>query len=198
MDALSDTTIRGADWYGRDLDRDEYTKVAFFDVDMTELTSPAAVFTECTFTNVRFNVSTHTDSAFVNCAFSRCNFFDATFDRCKLTGSMFDGCAFDLMKVAGRQLVVRRACPARSQRDDFDGVRLREADLNRVALRRRDVRRLRPVGRVDVGVDFTGADLRGSDLGAHRPAHRAAEGRDVDERQAAVLVEALGLSFGPD
>src|SRR6185437_16722330 len=122
---MIDTVIRGEDWYARDLVKDEYTQVAFLDVDMTELSSTGAVFTDCTFTNVRFNVSKHTESAFVNCTFSRCNFFDASFIRCKLTGSVFDGCSFDLMDVDGGNWSFVGLTSAKLSGTTFHGVRLR-------------------------------------------------------------------------
>jgi uncharacterized protein YjbI with pentapeptide repeats len=76
-------------------------RVAFLDVDLTEVVDEGSVFSECTFSGSAFYVSTHTDAAFVNCTFVNCAFFDATFTRCKLVASMFDRCTFNLTKVVG-------------------------------------------------------------------------------------------------
>ena len=95
------STVRSADWDGRDLSGERHEKVAFIDVDLSETVDDGGVFTECAFRGARFNVSTHADAAFVNCTFTRCSFFDASFAGCKLVGSMFDGCTFGLLEVDG-------------------------------------------------------------------------------------------------
>ena len=93
--------ISGADWYGQELLRKEYSNTLFVDIDLTEVQSSGCVFNECTFRRARFNASIHKDSAFVNCTFVSCNFFDSKFLECKLLGSMFDDCQFHHMQVIG-------------------------------------------------------------------------------------------------
>ena len=61
----TDVTVSGADWHRQDISGQSHTRVAFVDLDMTEVENAGAVFTECTFRRVRFNVSVHTDAAFV-------------------------------------------------------------------------------------------------------------------------------------
>jgi len=82
------STVRSADWDGRDLSGERHEKAAFIDVDLSETVDNGGVFTECAFRGARFNVSRHANAAFVNCTFTRCSFFDATFTGCKLVGSM--------------------------------------------------------------------------------------------------------------
>src|SRR5688500_6161714 len=96
-----DKTIGAAEWDTLELSGARYRRVLFQDVDMTELVDHGSTFEECTFGNVRFNVSEHTDAQFLNCSFIRCSFFDATFRGCKLTGSVFDSCTYGLLKVEG-------------------------------------------------------------------------------------------------
>ena len=59
--------VTGADWSGEDISRQNHTRILFVDLDMTEVRSTGAVFTECTFRRARFNASAHQSAAFVNC-----------------------------------------------------------------------------------------------------------------------------------
>jgi hypothetical protein len=81
------STVRSADWDGRDLSGERHEKVAFIDVDLSETVDNGGVFTECAFRGARFNVSRHANAAFVNCTFTRCSFFDATDRRGHRLGS---------------------------------------------------------------------------------------------------------------
>ena len=65
---VTHTTIYDDDWTDHHAVGLEHSGVAFVDVDMCEATNERSVFTDCTFTNVRFNCSTQTDVAFVNCS----------------------------------------------------------------------------------------------------------------------------------
>ncbi|WP_454257674.1 hypothetical protein, partial [Pseudoxanthomonas mexicana] len=46
--------ISGADWYGQELLRKEYSNTLFVDIDLTEVQSSGCVFNECTFRRARF------------------------------------------------------------------------------------------------------------------------------------------------
>ena len=94
-------TVSGANWSDKDTSGETHERVAFVDLDLTEVVNTGATFSECTFRRARFNASVHTDAAFMNCTFTNCNFFDAQFHQCKLVGSMFDRCTFEITKVVG-------------------------------------------------------------------------------------------------
>lgn len=66
---ITETTVRSTEWDGQDQIGQTHERVAFIDVDMTELLNEGSTFTECVFRGVRFNASTHTDAAFLNCTF---------------------------------------------------------------------------------------------------------------------------------
>ncbi len=51
----TDSTVAGEDWYGRDISGQQFTRVAFVDLDLTEVTNIGAVFTECLFRRAKFN-----------------------------------------------------------------------------------------------------------------------------------------------
>ncbi|MFI0420921.1 pentapeptide repeat-containing protein [Spongiactinospora sp. 9N601] len=113
------------------MDGERFDKVLFVDVDMRELADRGAVFNECTFRGVRFNVSSHENAAFINCTFIRCSFFDAVFRDCKLIGGMFDGCTYGLLTVEGGAvidpaqatvLVTALGMRVRPEADDEPGV----------------------------------------------------------------------------
>ncbi len=53
----TDSTVAGADWYGEDISGQTHTRVAFMDLDLTEVHNDGAVFEECTFRGAKFNVS---------------------------------------------------------------------------------------------------------------------------------------------
>jgi uncharacterized protein YjbI with pentapeptide repeats len=151
---LTHTTIHDDDWTDHHAVGLEHSGVAFVDVDMCEATNERSVFTECTFTNVRFNCSTQTDVAFLNCAFVGCSFFDATFTRCKLVGSTFDRCTFELLKVEEGDWSFVALPGAKLGSAEFTGVRMREADLTGA----------RCEGGVFRDVDLSGAALQKADL----------------------------------
>ena len=128
---VTETEVRGADWYGEDLSGQEHTRVAFIGLDLSEATDDSAVFTECTFLDCRFNLSRHTDAAFLNCTFSSCSFFQAEFTACKFVGSAFDRCSFDLVTVDGGDWSFVAIPGADLTKATFTGTRMREADLTR-------------------------------------------------------------------
>ncbi|MFI6514408.1 pentapeptide repeat-containing protein [Spirillospora sp. NPDC050679] len=189
----TETTIRSADWDSRDLSGEEHEAVLFVDVDMTEASGRGAVFSDCTFRGVRFNVSEHTDSAFLNCTFVRCGFFDATFAGCKFTGSMFDGCGYDLMKVEGGDWSFAGLPGADLRRASFSGVRLREADLTGARCAGAVLREVDLSGALTHQADFSGCDLRGSEISSVDPHTANLRGAVIDPYQAVVLATSLGL-----
>src|SRR5512138_2151274 len=86
--------VRHEDWTGRDISAQIHERVAYIDVNLTDVMNVGATFDECTFRSCRFTGSAHTDAAFINCTFTGCTFTDAVFVGCKLVGSMFDRCTF--------------------------------------------------------------------------------------------------------
>ena len=86
----TDSLVAGANWESKDISGEQHTRVEFATVDLTEAKNTGAIFTECTFRNCKFNVSSHKDGAFVNCTFRSCSFFDTKFHDCKFVGSMSD------------------------------------------------------------------------------------------------------------
>jgi fluoroquinolone resistance protein len=125
----TDTEIVHEDWDRRDVSDQSYSRVAFLDVDMTELTDDAGVFEECTFRDVSFNASVHTHAAFTNCTFTHCSFFDASFEGCKLLGSRFSRCSFRILKASGGDWSFVGLPGAKLAGSTLMGVRMREADL---------------------------------------------------------------------
>ena len=142
------TTVRGEDWYARDLSGQEFRNVEFVDLDLTESFGVGAVFEECVFRHAKLNASVHTDAAFMNCTFVRSTFFDVRFERCKLIGSRFEDCTWDIAKVEGGNWSFVSLAKADLHSASFTGVRLREADLSGRPRRGRHAARLRPVRRV--------------------------------------------------
>jgi uncharacterized protein YjbI with pentapeptide repeats len=195
---VTETDVRGADWYGDDLSGQEHIRVAFSGVDLSETTDDGAVFTECVFHDCRFNLSRHTEAAFLNCTFTGCSFFQAEFTDCKLTGSMFDRCAFDLMTVTRGDWSFVGLPGADLRRVTFTGARMREADLTGVRASGATLRHLDLSGAWLHEADLGGADLRGSDLSAVDPRTVELAGAQIDVGQAVVLVTALGLNVRPD
>lgn len=163
-----DAEVRHEDWGGLSLAARTLTRVAFVEVDLTEVVTEGTVFEECTFRGVRFNVSEHRGSAFLNCVFTRCSFFDSTFTGCKLVGSRFADCSLDLLTVDG---------------GDWSFVTLRDLDLSGADLSR---------------ADLTGCDLRGSDLSSVDPREVVLRDAIVTPLQAVVLAGALGVDVRPD
>jgi fluoroquinolone resistance protein len=190
---VTESTIRSEDWYARDLVNGEFSNVDFIDVDMTELTSQSTVFTDCTFRNVRFNVSTHSDSAFINCTFSRCNLFNATFSRCKMTGSVFDGCALDLLVVDGGNWGFVGLSRADLSSASFVGVKMREVDLSQSRCQGGTLSSCDLSGASFDKADFSRSNLTGSDLSSLDPLTVALKGAQIDDHQAVVLIQSLGL-----
>lgn len=193
-----DSEVRHEDWGGEQLLQRTYTRVAFVEVDLSEVVTEGALFEECVFQGVRFNVSEHRASAFVNCVFTRCSFFDAAFSGCKLVGSRFEDCAFDLLKVEGGDWSFAVLRGARLGSASFTDVRMREADLQGVKAVGGTLRGV-DLSAADLSrADLAGCDLRGSDLSAVDP--RAVGLRDavITAQQAVVLVGALGLDVRPE
>ncbi|MEV4105379.1 pentapeptide repeat-containing protein [Nonomuraea sp. NPDC049649] len=192
-----DTTIGPGDWDDRDLDGEVFRRVHFVDLDLMELADHGAVFEECSFGNVRFNVSVHENAAFVACSFRSCSFFDASFTGCKLTGSTFAGCTFGLLKADGGDWSFTSLAGADLRGSTFDGVRLREADLSGANLEGAALRRCDLTGAALRQTDLTSCDLRGSDLSTLDPHAVTLRKAVVDPHQATVIVTALGLQVRP-
>ncbi|MFI6388993.1 pentapeptide repeat-containing protein [Nonomuraea sp. NPDC050547] len=189
----TESAIRSGEWDGRDLDHETFRRVLFVDVDMTEMINRGSAFEECTFSQVRFNVSEHDDSSFVNCTFRRCSFFDATFRACKFTGSMFDGCSYGLLKVEGGDWSFVGLPGADLRGSAFHGVRLREADLTGARLEKAEILRSDLSGAWLHSADLTACDLRGSDLAALDPQVTTVKKAIIDSFQATVVAAALGF-----
>jgi len=126
---VEDEIFRNEDWYAEEITARLYTRCSFSEIDLTESITRGAVFTDCSFGNVRFNASKHTDSAFTGCTFKRCNLFDAEFEGCKLVGSSFTECELRPMRVLGGDWSFAGLPGADLRGTSFQGVRMREADL---------------------------------------------------------------------
>ena len=196
--AATTSTVTGEDWYGRDLTREHHRRVAFVDVDMTEVRNEGSTFEECTFAGVRLNASVHTDAAFVNCTFTRCAFFDARLLRCKMVGSRFDRCTFEALVVDGGNwgFVGLPGADLRSAR--FARTRLREADLTGARCQGGSVRDCDLSGAWLHRADLSGCDLRGSDLGGIDPRTVELRGARITIDQAVLVAESLGLDVRVD
>lgn len=189
----TDSTLTGADWYGRTIEGETHSRVLFVDLDMTDVVNAGAVFTDCTFRAVRFNASRHTDAAFLNCTFTGCTLFDASFTDCKLLGSTFDRCTFDLMRVSGGNWSMTGLAGADLRRATIAGARLRDADLRRAKCRGASMCDVDLAGALLDGADLSECDLRGSDLSGLEPGSVKLSGAIVTIEQALVIATALGL-----
>lgn len=187
------STVAGANWDGRKLEREQHSDVLFTDLDMTEARNDRSVFNRCTFRRARFNASAHEDAAFLNCTFIGCNLFDVRFLRCKLVGSLFDGCSFEIMQVKDGDWSFAGLAGADLGTAQFDGVRLREADLTRALCKGSVLRRCDLSGASLNGADLTNADLRGSELSALDPREVTLTNAIIDIKQTVAIAQALGL-----
>lgn len=185
--------ISGADWYGQELLRKEYSNTLFVDIDLTEVQSSGCVFNECTFRRARFNASIHKDSAFVNCTFVSCNFFDSKFLECKLLGSMFDDCQFHHMQVIGGDWGFVGLPGADLSRASLLGIRLREADLTGARCQGGTIRDTDLSGAWLHSADFSECDLRGSDLSSLEPENVQLKGAIITIDQTIIVAQALGF-----
>ncbi len=191
----TESTVTAADWYGQVISGQSHTRVAFVDLDMTEVENDGAVFTECTFRRARFNVSRHSNAAFVNCTFSGCNFFDASFTECKLVGSMFDRCTLDMTRVDGGNWSFVGLPGADLRTATFSSVRMREADLTGARCEGSSFRDVDLSGAWLHRAKFAGCDLRGSDVSALDPLNVEIAGAIVTAEQAIVIAAAFGLDI---
>jgi fluoroquinolone resistance protein len=189
----ADKAFRNEDWYAEELVGGHYTRCTFQDVDMTESSSRGAVFEDCVFGNVRFNVSKHVDSAFTACTFTRCNLFDAEFTGCKLLGSVFRQCSVRPVRVLGGDWSFVGLSEADLRGSTFQGVRMREVDLAKANCAAAVFTDVDLSGAQLHGVDFTGCDLRGSDITALDPMDAQCAGTIIGPDQAAVVARALGF-----
>jgi uncharacterized protein YjbI with pentapeptide repeats len=190
------STVRPEDWDGAPLTGRRFDAVLFAGVDLAEQDERGAVFSDCTFRSVRFNVSTHVDAAFLNCTFVDCSFFDVTFTNCKFVGSMFDRCRFGPTTIEGGDWSLV----------GLPGADLREVAFRKLAMREADLTGARLDGTIVRDVDLAGAwlhrlscegtDLRGSDLTALDPLNVDLAGALIDPEQALVIATALGLRIG--
>ncbi|HEV7309918.1 pentapeptide repeat-containing protein [Ensifer sp.] len=187
------STIAGADWYGRQIERERHDNTLFTGLDLTEAQTVGVVFHECTFRQARFNASSHQASAFINCTFVACKFFDSCFTECKFVGSMFDACDFDQMQVTGGDWSFTGLPGASLGRASFKETRLREADLTGASCREGSLRDVDLSGAWLHGVDFTACDLRGSDLSAIDPENVQLKDAIITIDQTITIAEALGL-----
>jgi fluoroquinolone resistance protein len=186
------------DWAGRTLDGETHERIAYIDLDLSDVVNRGSVFTECTFRATRFNTSQHIGAAFVNCTFTRCSFFDAGFESCKLTGSMFDNCTFGAVVVTGGDWSFVGLPGADLRKASFTGTRMREADLTGARCQGATLRGLDLSGAWLASADLSGAELRGSDLSALDPLVTELRGAVIDVGQAVVLAGGMGLEVRPD
>ncbi|MCD9088132.1 pentapeptide repeat-containing protein [Stenotrophomonas sp. SY1] len=187
------STVTGADWYGRELHREQHQSTLFLDLDFTEGNNIGTIFNECTFRRARFNASIHHSAAFVNCTFVSCNFFDSRFTECKVMGSMFDGCQFDHIQVIDGDWAFAGLPGADLRRANFLRTRLREADLTGARCQGSSLRDVDLSGAWLHSADFSGADLRGSDLSAIEPENVKLKNAIITVDQTVVIAQALGL-----
>ena len=196
--AATETTVAGADWSRKDTSGETHTRVAFVDLDLTEVESSSTVFTECTFRRARFNASIHTDGAFLNCTFINCNFFDARFTDCKFVGSKFERCTFEITKVVGGNWSLVGLPGADLRSAAFERVRMREADLTGAKCQGSSFRDVDLAGASLERADFSECDLRGSDLSSLDPETAEIRGAIITLDQAIVIATALGLDIRRD
>lgn len=193
----TESEVHHEDWDRRDLTGQQHTRVAFLDVDMTEVSGSGAVFDECTFRDVTLNAATLTDSAFTNCTFTRCSFFDATFTRCKMMGTMFDRCSYGVLKVFGGDWSFVGFPGADLRGASFRDCRLREADLTGARFEGASLTGADLSGAWLHAANLSGCDLRGSDLSTLDPLATEVKRAVIDVDQAVVLAGALGLDVRP-
>jgi fluoroquinolone resistance protein len=191
----TDTTVAGADWYGQDISGQSHTRVAFVDLDLTEVRNDGAVFNECTFRRARFNASVHTNAAFLNCTFAACSFFDTRLTDCKLLGSMFDRCTFDILRASGGDWSFVGMPGADLRSASLRGLRMREADLTGVRCQGASLRDCDLSGAWLHGAKLSGCDLRGSDVSSIDPTTTEIRGAIVTYEQALAIAVALGLDI---
>ena len=196
--AVTESEVRHEDWGGRELLQETFSRVAFVEVDLSEVVTEGSVFEECTFRGVKFNVSLHTSTAFLNCTFTRCTFFDATFTGCKLVGSHFDGCSLDLLKAVGGDWSFVGMAGANLGSASLTDLRMREADLTGVRAVNGTLRGLDLSGASFGKGDLSGCDLRGSDLSGVEPGAVLLNGAIITFEQAVVLALAQGLDVRPE
>jgi uncharacterized protein YjbI with pentapeptide repeats len=189
----TESTVSGADWYGRDISGQSHARVLFVDLDLTEVENHGAVFDECTFRGARFNASVHDGAAFTNCTFINCTFYDARFTGCKLIGSMFDRCTYDVLQVVGGNWSFVGMPGADLRTASFRGVRMREADLTGARCQGSSLRDVDLSGASLHGADLSRCDLRGSDLSALEPGNVELRGAIITIDQTIVIAESLGL-----
>ncbi len=194
----TESEVRHEDWGGRTLTQETFRRVAFVEVDLSEVVTDGAVFEECSFRGVRFNVSEHRSSAFLNCTFTRCTFFDATFTGCKLVGSVFSDCSLDLLRVEGGDWSFIGLSGADLGSATLTDVRLREADLTGIRAVNGTLAGLDLSGADLRKADLTGCDLRGSDLGSVDPATTRLRGAIITFQQAVGVAAAMGLDVRPE
>lgn len=190
---IADQTFRNEDWYAEEFVGRQYTRCTFLDVDMTECSSRGTVFEECTFGNVKFNVSKHADSAFTACTFTRCKLFDAEFSGCKLLGSVFKECSVRPIRVLGGDWSFVGLAGADLRGSTFQAVRMREVDLTKANCSGGAFTDVDLSGAQLHGCDFTGSDLRGSDITALDPLNVECRGTIIGPEQAALVARALGF-----
>ncbi|MCA1407735.1 pentapeptide repeat-containing protein [Ensifer sp. IC3342] len=174
----TDTTLGGADWYGRQIERERHENTLFVDLDLTEAQTIGAVFHECTFRRARFNAWSHQASAFVNCTLRLLQVL-----RQPLYGVQVRRQHVQCLRIRpdagfGRRLVLYRPAGRGARPRLLQGHRLGEADLTGAWLH---------------GADFIVCDLRGSDLSAIEPENVRLKEAIITTDQTIIIAEALGL-----
>jgi fluoroquinolone resistance protein len=195
---VTDSIVRGADWYGKDLSGVVHERVLFQDLDLTEATGQGARFVDCTFGNSTFACVVLDDPSFENCTFARCSFFDAEFRGSKFLGAMFDECKFDQLRVVGGDWSFTGLPAADLRYAKFVEVRMREADLTGARCRGSVLTNCDLSGAMWSKADLTSCDLRGSDLSSLEPEMVQLAGAIITWNQAVVIAGSLGLDVRPE
>ena len=159
-----DVEYRDEDWYGEDLGDQVFERCLFVGVDLTEVTTRGARFTECRFHNCRLNASQHVSSAFVACEFRRSNLFDATFDDCRMSGSTFSDCTLRPIIIRGGTWAGTSLRGVDWSGRDLTGLDLAGADLSMADLTGAVLRDVRLSGAIVRETRLDDADLRGARL----------------------------------
>lgn len=192
-------TVRGEDWYGADLTGQVFEDIAYIDLDLSETTSTSGLtFVDCTFRQMRLNVSEHTGASFANCTFTDCRFFDTTFIECKFIGAMFDRCNTDRLTVRGGDWSFVGLPGADLRTATITDARMREADLTGARCEGAVLRSLDLSGAMLARANLDRCDLRGSDLSSLDPWTTSLRGAIVDPVGAMVLAAAMGIEVRAD
>lgn len=197
-----------------------FVDAALDDADLVE-----AHFEDCDLTGARFVDSDLTRSTFERCRgerpdFGGCNITDAAFTGCELVNAVFRdvdatdarwkdckliGSTFEKIHGLGWEMSATTLMYANLRGVDLSARTLTALDLTESDITGADFRRAifedcRLSRSTWIGAKFESADLRGADLGPIETLEQIAalKGAVLSERQAAAIVNALGIIVIPD